>query len=274
MVEKRKKYAIIIKKGSDIMLYKEGWELKKYAMEETSHIKHSRDFSDILKNDYLLRENTRRGVLVTGLRSTGKTIGVLMALKDFPSERMLFLAPSSKEEHLKTSQALSIVKEKSYDLIFIDEYSWLENDTIKHKGTPEKTDCLASYLAGKAQEGVKVILTGTYSTKIHALLNTEFIHRAVELNTTFFSYKEYCKLYELDKNDWSMKDFLTEGGIFENYACQTYGSMRDYIKTAIIENLGAYYEQYDKELIETAVYKIFYECICKSYIKKANEIPL
>ena len=251
------------------MLFKEGRDFKNFAANEIleHNIKHSRDFSKILKNDYLLRENTRRGVLITGLRSTGKSVGVYQAALAFPTDNIFFISPSSREEGLTKNEVLKKLKEKEYDLIFIDEYSWL-------KETDKENDSLAQYLAGKAGEGVKVIISGTDSTKIHGLLNTDFIHRAVQLNTTFFSYDEYCRLFELDKNDASMKEFLTRGGIFENHACETYGSMKGYIKTAIVENLGAYYSQYKKELIEAAVYKIFYECICKSYIKKASDVPV
>ena len=249
------------------MLHLEGKEFKAFAAEETRDIRHCRDFSVVLRDEYLLRANTRRGVLITGLRSTGKSTGVYQAALAFPSDTVFFLAATSREEGLTKQEVLEMVRRKAFDLIFIDEYSWL-------KDTTDSGDPLAEYLAGKAMEGVKIIITGTDSAKIQGLLNTDFIHRAVQLNTTYFSYDEYCRLYELDKNDASMKAFLTRGGIFENHACETYGSMRDYIKTAIIENLGAYYPQYDKNLIEAAVYKIFYECICKSYTKSAETIPV
>ena len=250
------------------MIFKEGQEYKDFAANEIreNNIKNYRDFSIVLKKDYILRDNTRRGVLITGLRSTGKSSGIYQATVDFPSDKIFFLAASSREENVSKDEVLKKLREKEYDLIIIDEYSWL-------KETEGEKDSLAAYLAGKAGEGVKVIISGTDSTKIHALLNSDFIHRAEQLNTTYFSYDEYCRLYELKKNDESMKDFLTRGGIFENHACESYGSMRGYIKTAIIENLGSYYPQYDKELIESAVYKIFYECICKSY-KKSIDIPV
>lgn len=200
------------------------------------------------------------------MRSTGKSSGIYQATVDFPSDKIFFLAASSRDEKIFKDEVLIKLKEKDYDLIIIDEYSWL-------KESEGEKDNLAAYLAGKAGEGVKVIISGTDSTKIHALLNTDFIHRAKQLNTTYFSYDEYCRVYELKKNDESMKDFLNRGGIFENHACESYGSMRGYIKNAIIENLSSYYPQYDKELIESAVYKIFYECICKSYTKSID-IPV
>lgn len=247
------------------MIFKEGIEYKEFAANEIreNHIKKSRDFSDILKNQYVFRANTRRGILITGLRSTGKSSGIYQATVDFPSDKIFFLAVSSRDENLSKNIVLEKIKEKDYDLIIIDEYSWL-------KESDGQNNSLAAYLAGKAGEGVKVIISGTDSTKIHSLLNTDFIHRAKQLNTTYFSYDEYCRIYELDKNDESLKAFLTRGGIFENHACASYGSMRGYIKTAIIENLASYYSQYNKDILESAVYKIFYECICRSYTKSVN----
>lgn len=255
-------------KDGDRMLLKEGQEYKEFAANEIreNNIKYCRDFSEVLKKDYVLRSNTRRGILITGPRSTGKSSGIYQATVDFPSDKVFFIAASSREEELTKNEVLSKLKGKDYDLIIIDEYSWL-------KEIEGEKDSLAAYLAGKAGEGVKVIISGTDSTKIHALLNTDFIHRAEQLNTTYFSYAEYCRIYELNKNDESIKNFLTRGGIFENHACDTYGSMKGYIKTAIIENLAAYYPQYNNDLIEAAVYKIFYECICKSYTKTI-EVPV
>lgn len=250
------------------MIFKEGQDYIDFAENEIRkhNIKNCRDFSNILKKDYILRDNTRRGVLITGLKSTGKSSGIYQATLDFSSDKIFFLAASGRQENLSKNEVLVKLQEKEYDLIIINEYSWL-------KESEDDRDNLAAYLAGKAGEGVKVIITGTDSTKIQALLNTDFIHRAVQLNTTYFSYDEYCRLYELKKADESMRDFLNRGGIFENHACESYGSMRGYIKNAIIENLGSYYSQYDQELIEAAVYKIFYECI-KSYNKSIDNNPL
>lgn len=249
------------------MLLFKGMDFRNFIEDETNSIKHRRDFVETIEKDYILRANTRRGVLVTGLRSTGKTIGVLQAIEHFPSDKMIFVSPTSREETISKNDVLDILKNYDADLIFIDEYSWLKSAKEDDK------DRLADYLVGKAQEGVKVIITGTDSTKINSLLNTDFIHRAVEINTTYFSYDEYCRLYDLQKNDDSMKDFLIKGGIFENHIYQNFGSMERYIKDAIIDNLASYYPKFDKELIKATVYKIFYDCICKNYIKN-DAVPV
>lgn len=249
------------------MINLEGKDLRQHIERELEGIRHRRDFAETLTNDYILRDNTRRGVLVTGLRSTGKTKGVLQAVSAFPSDNIVYISPESRAETTTKSQVLDILKQKDYDLVFVDEYSWLKDEA-------DGKDMLADYLAGKASSGVKVVITGTDSTKINSLLNTDFIHRAVELSTTYFSYDEYCRLFELDKNDETLKDFLQKGGVFESHIHKSFGSMRDYIKNAIVENLASYYPWYDKELVEATVYKIFYECICKNYTKSAESVPI
>ena len=55
----------------------------------------------VLKDEYLLLKNTRRGILITGLRSTGKTIGVLQAITAFPSDNIIYISPSSREDSFK-----------------------------------------------------------------------------------------------------------------------------------------------------------------------------
>ena len=124
------------------MIFKEGQEYKVFAANEIcdNNIKHSRDFSDILKNDYILRNNTRRGILITGLRSTGKSCGIYQATVDFPTDKIFFIAASSREENLPKDKILAKLEENEYDLIIIDEYSWLkedeyENDKMRNFGT-------------------------------------------------------------------------------------------------------------------------------------------
>ena len=219
----------------------------------TEEISQQRDFVQLLQKKYINQENTRKGILVVGLRSTGKTVGVLQSIADFPSDKMIYISPSSRAEGKKKSDVLNILKSYDADIIVVDEYSWLKDDYYG--------DYLTGYLAGKAEEGVKVIITGTDSAKISSLKNMDFIHRSFEINTTFFPYEEFCRVYKLEKDSDSMKKYLTQGGIFESNIYETFGSMKDYIKTAILENLCNYYPHYNTELVKAAVYTIFYESI-------------
>ena len=248
------------------MLIFKGDEFREFIKDSLDGITRRRDFSTQLESEYLLRNRTRRGVLVTGLRSTGKTIGVLQAIDNFDSDKIIFISATSRGEGVSKKEVFTLLKDFDSDLIFIDEYSWLISD--------DSEDMLADYLVGKAQEGTKVIISGTDSTKINELKNTDFIHRAIEINTTYFSYGEYCRIYDLPKNDKSMKDFLIKGGIFENSIYKSFGSMKSYIKDAIINNLSAYYPQFEKRLLEATIYKIFYDCICKNYIKNSHVVPV
>lgn len=244
-----------------------GQEFREYIDEKIAGATQQRDFVSRLKAGYLDRERTRRGILVTGLRSTGKTTGILQAVQESIQGNSIFLSPTDRDEKITKSQARQILEDYEKEcgglpeIIVVDEYSWLKDDTDK------TYDTLASYLAGAAAQGVKVIIAGTDSSKINSLKNTEFIHRAIEINTTYFSYEEFLRLYGLSKGYDSMKQYLTQGGIFENHVHENYASMRDYIQNAIITNLASYYPEYEEELIKAAVYTIFYECVCDCYSK-------
>ena len=248
------------------MLYLTGNKLKQFMQEETKEIKHPRYFVDLLISDYIQRKTTRRGILVTGLRSTGKTIGVFQAMLKHSSNKCFFLSPTSKGENIKQSFVLSELKKYEADVIFIDEYSWIIEDS---------DESLADYLVGKAIEGVKVFIAGADSAKIHSLINTEFIHRAHIINTTYFPYDEYCYLYNKSQNSDTMKEYLTSGGIFENHINKSFKSMQDYIKTAIIDNLASYYTEYSNDLIKACVYTCFYECVPNCYrVNNQLQIPV
>ena len=146
------------------MLIFKGDEFREFIKDSLNGINRRRDFSTQLESEYLLRNRTRRGVLITGLRSTGKTIGILQAINNFDSDKIIFISATSRGGGVSKKEVLTLLKGFDSDLIFIDEYSWLIS--------ADSEDMLADYLVGKAQEGTKVIISGTDSTKINELKNT------------------------------------------------------------------------------------------------------
>lgn len=249
------------------MLLYQGKDFKNFIDTETKEIKEQRDFVSEIEKGYLNRNNTHRGILLTGLRSTGKTVGILQALKNQTAEKIMYIAPTSRTENVTRKEVRDLLEAYEPEIMVLDEYSWLKPD----KGEGEGEDILADYLAGQSMMGKKVIISGTDSARINALKNTQFIHRAIEINTTFFSYEEYCRLYQVKKNPESMREYLTKGGLFENHIYKNFGSMKDYIQDAIITNLSEYYPEYDRDLIRASIYTIFYECVCNCYHKN-NEM--
>ena len=124
------------------MLIFRNHELIDYMKSQTADIKNHRDFVDLLLRDYINKDNTRRGILLTGLRNTGKTIGAFQVALASGSEQMIYISPVSRNEEVEDTQVVDILKMSKSDVIIIDEFSW-----IKQTSSP---NMLSDYLAGKA----------------------------------------------------------------------------------------------------------------------------
>jgi hypothetical protein len=244
------------------MLFLTGNELKNYIEEMTNDTWEKRDF--VLKLEKYLHMPSRRGVLLTGLRSTGKTIGILQAIKKCDMDKTVYFSPVDNLEHITGREVWDLLKVGDYDRVVIDEYSWIEDGD----------GVLSNYLAGLSQMGKKVFITGTDSCKVKALENTDFIHRSIDINTTFFSYAEYLRIWKEKKSPDSMKRYLLSGGVFENGIARNFKSLKNYIQSAIIDNLASYYSDYRPELIKAVVYTLFYDCISNLYNGKEKKVPV
>ena len=234
------------------LLVKEGDPLKKYISAVTANIEQERDFVSKLRT--YIQGDYHRGVIITGLRSTGKTVGILQAIQ---GQNALYISPTTRLNNITEGDILEIIQGSSANIIVINEFSWIT-------GT---RDGLANYLAGLAKTGTKVILSGTDSAVINGLKNSEFIHRAIELHTTFFSYDEFLRIYGLEKNNVAMREYLEKGGIFDKHIHQDFVSIRDFIKNAIIDNMASYYPEYEENQLKAAIYTIFYDCVCNLFIR-------
>ncbi len=175
--------------------------LQNYIEAETQHSWEERDFVEDVRK--YLNSESRRVLLVLGLRSTGKTSGILQALDP---ESSLYLCPLFKKS-ISEQEVFNVIKDSDCDNIVIDEFSWIRWDKDCNK--------LTNYLAGIAKMGKKVILTGTESAFLNGLRYTELIHRSISVHTTYFPYDEFCRLYHLEHDAGSMDKYLTSGGIFD-----------------------------------------------------------
>lgn len=233
------------------MIKKYGNELTEYINSKTNTIVHERYFVDNIRK-YLKRDSTR-GLLITGLRSTGKTAGILGAIQGTNAVYISALRDPNVDGAVILDELKKI---PNNTIIAVDEYSWIKNSKK-----------LSEYLSSQVELGRKVIITGTDSAKIQALKDTDFIHRANIINTNYFSYKEFCDIYNKTQSADAMKEYLIKGGVFESGVSNNFGSTRDYIQNAIIDNLVAYYPEYDPDQLKACIYTIFYECACNFYSK-------
>ena len=224
--------------------------LQNYIEAETQRSWEERDFVKDVRR--YLNSESRRVLLVLGLRSTGKTSGILQALNP---ESSLYLCPLFKES-ITEQEVFDIIENSDCKNIVIDEFSWIKWE--------KDCDKLTNYLAGIAKMGKKVILTGTESIYLNRLKYTELIHRSISVHTTYFPYDEFCRLYHLEHGAGSMDKYLTSGGIFDVPSGNKY-NIADYIENSIINNISSSFKDQPEEQIKASIYQIFYDCICKSY---------
>lgn len=235
-------------------------KMNAFVKQEIQGIAEERDFVSKVKE--YIRGDYHQGLLITGIRSTGKTVGVLQAI---PSDVSAFyFSPVYRGVNLDLDALCDMFSSAKADVWVLDEYSWINDPDLK----------LANYLAGQAKLGKKIIITGTDSAKIHSLVNSEFVHRAIELHTTVFTYDEFKRLYHLPNNQETMKRYLSVGGIFETSVHENFGSLQDFIKNAVLDNLSSYYTGFDPVMIKACVYTIFYDCVCNLFGREGSEVPV
>jgi hypothetical protein len=226
------------------MLFLTGNELKSYIEEKTDPIWEKRDF--VSKLEEYLCESYRKGILLTGLSRTGKTVGILQAVRDcLDLERTVYFAPVSKEEGITGEEACHLLKAGDFECVIVEEYPWIEREC----------GVFSDYLAGLSQMEKKVIITGTENSRVLSLRVMDFIHRSFTIDTNFLSYTEYLRVQKGKESPDSLRRYLVSGGIFEN------GNIKDYLQRAVVDDLVAYKPQKSPEFIKTAVYTSLYDCI-------------
>lgn len=209
-----------------------------------------RDF--VTETEKYIDSALNKVLLISGLRGTGKSIGVLQAIQ---GKDAVYI---TMEQGVHTSAqdlmaALSVRDEK---IIVLDEYTWV-------KGRKESE--LDGYLYTLANNGKRVIVTGTESLSLEALKTGPLIHRAITIHTTHMSFSEYCRLYNVPMDQDVCDKYLTQGGIFENYVIHNEHTMSNYIEAAIIANLKGYVRDYrplfDDTKISNIIYTLLYRAI-------------
>lgn len=241
-------------------IIKENKELQQFIQEKID------EFSIFAERDFVSQvkaytsSSIKQVLLITGLRSTGKTIGALQGIE---TEDAIYISPVYKGS-VSEIEILNFLEKNSHKTIIIDEFGWIDG-----------IEKLPSYLGNIVDNGIRVIITGTESAIIHGLKNTGLIHRALEIHTTYFSYEEYCRLYGVQKNPATLDNYLSRGGILNLDITGSDSALRDFIKTSILDNFTSYYPEYDADQVKLAVYTCFYNCIINSIeIERMEKVPV
>lgn len=209
-----------------------------------------RDF--VTEVEKYIDSHLNKVLIISGLRGTGKTIGVLQAIADRDAVYI------TMEQGIYTSaqELMETLAGREEKIIVLDEYTWVKE---------RKNSELDGYLYTLVNHGKRVIVTGTESLSLEALKTGPLIHRAITFHTTHMSFAEYCRLYDAEMNQKECDRYLTQGGIFENYVIHNEQTMSNYIESAIIENLKGYVRDYrplfDETKISNIIYTLLYRAI-------------
>lgn len=192
-------------------------------------------------------------LLLSGLRGTGKTVGLLQLIPKF-NDIVYITAEQGESED--AAAYLQVLRDRKEKIILLDEYTWIRN---------RAENGLDGFFDTLVHHGKKVILTGTESMSLEALKAGALIHRAITVHTNYISFQEFCRLKNLPMTPENNDVFLKTGGVFEEYAIQNYATMSNYIQTAIIDNLKRYvvsvFPKFNTTHLTNIVYSIFYKAI-------------
>jgi predicted AAA+ superfamily ATPase len=158
--------------------------------------------------------------IVYGLRSTGKTVGMLQVAESL-TERGLNVAYAHfnyEETGMKTvTEEIQSLASRGITHFFLDEASYLGGFINL---APDWSDWLVP------AHKIKIIISGTDSFMLWTAQTTSLFHRFVQFSTNWNSFPEYKRV--IGK---SYDDFKKEGGIFTEEDASTF------IQHAVVDNL-------------------------------------
>ena len=223
----------------------------KYLVDnEVNSTWHKRDF--VTEVEKYMDSSLNKVLLISGLRGTGKSIGVLQAMNN----RDAVYITMEQGIHTSANDVMKLLAERNEKIIILDEYTWIDN---------RKESELDGFLYTLVNHGKRIIVTGTESLSLEALKTGPLIHRAITIHTTHMSFPEYCRIYSEPMNQNTCDVYLTQGGIFESYVINNEHTMANYIEEAIIANLKGYVRDYrplfDDTKISNIIYTLLYRAV-------------
>lgn len=228
----------------------EGKELEVYKKEQLQINPEwgRRDFTKLAQS--YLESKVEKVLAISGLRGTGKTVGLLQASEELDIAYIL-----AEENDGKTGQDyIDYLKNTDKKYIVLDEYGWIG-----------ERDQLDRYLITSVQNGKRIVITGTESIVLDYLNYGALIHRVQVIHTTMFPYDEYRRVYNLEHSRQVCDNYLIEGGLFKEYVLKDYASMKEYIETAIVSNLANYLKkEMNEETARTLTYAVLFKAVCPS----------
>ena len=244
-----------------------------------------RDFVDPLIRFCLDGDYRARIGIVFGLRSTGKTVGMLQAAGELINRghKVAYAGFNYKTTGMRDANAeIYNLINKGYTHFFIDEAPYLSG--FLHESA-EWADTFVPC------NRIKIVISGTDSFELWLAMGRALYHRYVRFSTNFCSYPEYKRVWGK-----SYDEYKTKGGVFlseevsaelepktEMQREQT-SIYENFIQGAIVANLirtlehineyggvGRYYAEWLYAIDEQVIYKgviAILKSTVEAYIKK------
>lgn len=165
---------------------------------------------------------TRNILALFGLRRTGKTVMMQQAIKylldkGVSSEKVACLTlRDNKIDEIRLKDYISVLYDIfDIDYLFIDELTYAI-------GNLSFLSSLSDFYTTK-----RTMLSGTNSLGFVPLLRHTLFYRAIKVNTTYISYKEFSHLYQ----DAKLLDYIKAGGILgvDKHYLQSHANIDSYI---------------------------------------------
>ena len=247
-------------------------KLSNFINSKLCNVKEERDFVQQVKSYITSDEDKILGI--KGLRSTGKTVGILQAISnvaecayieitDFGCITLQWLL-----ELLETDRALL-----SKRVIVIDEVSNVLDVIEKSKG----------FDGYRAVNNKRLILSGTNSYTLVLMDDDALFHRMRLIDVSFISYKEAVRTQEL-----TLSEYLSNGGIYPtDIDVSTPDGALNYLNIAVVKNVtdtlslntkrlsslgdGAHFYGREREF-RTIVFVLFYAVIFQQFTKSLTTL--
>ena len=123
-----------------------------------------RDF--VSEVEKYMESSLSKVLLVSGLRGTGKSIGVLQAMQGKDAVYIIM----EKGIHTSADEVMRVLESRTEKIIILDEYTWIEN---------RKNSELDGFLFTLASHGKRVVVTGTESLSLEALKTPSLISPSI-----------------------------------------------------------------------------------------------
>jgi hypothetical protein len=158
--------------------------------------------------------------IVFGLRSTGKTVGMLQAAESLikKGHKVAFSTFHYDESAMGDANLeISVLADQGYTHFFVDEATYLEGFLNSVADWPD------SYVIGRR---IKIIISGTDSFLLSIARETSLFHRCEVFPANWCSYAEFCTIQSR-----SFAEYRQRGGVFAR------DPMPAFIQAAIVDNL-------------------------------------